>query len=75
MFLRDEALSFQVMKQIIKKNDMHILLNTETAVLKKNFYTLDRLISIILPDLHSHLKDENVNSSFYSSSFFITLFT
>jgi len=54
---------------------MHLLFNTETAKLKTSFYTLDRLISILVPDLHTHSKDENVNSSFYASSFFITLFT
>lgn len=63
------------MKQVIKKYEMSLLFNTETPKLKMSFYTLDRLISILLPDLHSHLKDENINSSFYSSSFFITLFT
>ena len=56
LLLRDEALSFHVMKQIIKLNDMHLLFNTETAKLKMSFYTLDRLISILLPDLHTHSK-------------------
>ena len=44
------------MKQVIKKYEMSLLFNTETPKLKMSFYTLDRLISIILPDLHSHLK-------------------
>jgi hypothetical protein len=35
---------------------MHLLFNTETQKLKMSFYTLDRLISILLPDLHTHLK-------------------
>lgn len=57
LIFRDEALTFQVMKCVIKKNDMHLLFNTEgTSKLKMSFYTLDRLISILLPDLHSHLK-------------------
>ena len=56
MFLKDEATTFQVMKQVIKKYEMSLLFNTETPKLKMSFYTLDRLISILLPDLHSHLK-------------------
>ena len=88
MMCKDEALSFQIMKEIIKKHDMSVLFNTETPMLKLSFYMLDRLISIQLPDLHSHFKvslraralilmsqEENVNSSFFSTSFFITLFT
>lgn len=71
------------MKALIAKFDMAVLFNTETPLLKLDFYILDRLISIFLPDLHHHFKvsapinqqEENVNSSFFSTSFFITLFT
>merc|ERR1712070_654253 len=44
-------------------------------MLKLMFYQLDRLISIQLPDLHDHFKDENISASLFSSSFFITVFT
>ena len=44
-------------------------------MLKLNFYQLDRLIAIILPDLHTHFKDESINSSYFSAPYFITLFT
>lgn len=44
-------------------------------MLKLNFYQFDRLIAILLPDLHMHFKDEQINSSYYSSPYFITLFT
>ena len=30
---------------------------------------------MMLPELHAHFKDENINSSYYSSAWFITLFT
>lgn len=54
---------------------MHEMFNTELPMLKLNFYQLDRLIAILIPDLHMHLKEEQINSSFYSSPYFITLFT
>ena len=44
-------------------------------MLKLMFYQLDRLIAINLPDLHNHFKEETINSSYYSSPFFITIFT
>ena len=75
LFLEDEALSFAVMRQVINLFELSTLFNTELPMLKLNFYRLDRLISILLPDLHSHLKEESVNSSYFSSSYFITLFT
>lgn len=53
---KSEPLAFTIMKEVIVKNDMATLFNTETPMLKLDFYTLDRLISICLPDLHSHFK-------------------
>lgn len=75
LFLQDEALSFAVLREIINQFELSTLFNTELPMLKLNFYRLDRLISILLPDLHEHFKDESVNSSYFSSSYFITLFT
>jgi hypothetical protein len=54
---------------------MENLFNDEIPMLKLMFYQLDRLISIMLPDLHDHFKDESISSSLFSSSFFITVFT
>jgi ecotropic viral integration site 5 protein len=51
------------------------LFNPELPRLKLFFYQLDRLTSIHLPQLHAHFKDEMVNSSYYSSPWFITIFT
>lgn len=56
LFLRDEALAFAVISKIITTFELSTLFNTELPMLKLNFYRLDRLISILLPDLHSHLK-------------------
>ena len=56
LFLQDEALSFAVLREIINQFDLSTLFNTELPMLKLNFYRLDRLISILLPDLHGHFK-------------------
>jgi hypothetical protein len=56
LFFRDEALAFAVMRDLIRKFNMTKLFNTELPMLKLNFYQLDRLISILLPDLHAHFK-------------------
>ena len=75
VFGKREDLAFAVMKAVISKFRMHELFNTELPMLKLNFYQLDRLIAILLPDLHMHFKDEQINSSYYSSPYFITIFT
>lgn len=56
LMLQDEALSFAIMRAVIKKFELSLLFNSETPKLKLNFYQLDRLISILLPDLHTHFK-------------------
>ena len=71
----DDSLAFAVMREVIERYAMTQLFNAQLPMLHLMFYQLDRLISIKLPDLHNHLKDEKVNSSYYSSPFFITLFT
>jgi hypothetical protein len=51
-----EPLAFAILKSVINKFRMHELFNTELPMLKLNFYQLDRLIAILLPDLHMHFK-------------------
>jgi hypothetical protein len=51
-----ESLAYAVMKEIIDKFNMGNLFNQELPLLKLNFYQLDRLISIVLSDLHTHFK-------------------
>ena len=70
-----ESLAYAVLKELIPRFQLACLFNTELPMLKLHFYQLDRLVAILLPDLHQHLKEETVNASYYSSSYFITLFT
>jgi ecotropic viral integration site 5 protein len=56
LMFQDEAISFQVMRQIIKRFNISLLFNSETPRLKLMFYQLDRLISILVPDVHAHFK-------------------
>lgn len=72
---KSESLAFAVMSEVIERYSMMNMFNTELPMLKLMFYQLDRLISIHLPDLHNHFKDERINSSYFSSPFFITIFT
>ena len=73
MFFKDEELAFKAFSGLIDKFGMHELFRDELPLLKMFFYKLDRLVSMYLPDLYSHFKDEWVQSSLYSASWFITL--
>ena len=75
MFFNDEKTAFRAFWGLIEKFKMTELFKDELPLLKLFFYKLDRLVSMYLPDLYSHFKDEWVNSSLYSASWFITLFS
>jgi len=51
------------------------LFNTDLPKLKLFFFQLDRLVSIVDESLHDHFIEEAVNSSYFASAWFITLFT
>lgn len=75
LVFRDEEKSFKALQEIIEVNDMAEMFNPSLPKLKLLFYQLDRLLNIYIPQLHTHFKDEMVNSSYYSSPWFITIFT
>jgi len=71
---RDEDLAFNFFVAIINKY-MKQLFENDLISLKTAFYQLDRLVGIFLPDLAKVFKREGVDASFFSASWFITIFT
>ncbi|EAR94523.2 TBC domain protein (macronuclear) [Tetrahymena thermophila SB210] len=51
------------------------LLTDNFEQLKVVFYQLERLLSIFLPELADHLKQQGVDSNYYATSWFITIFS
>ena len=72
--LQDEAVAFRCLVALIEKLNMSSLLVKNLPKLKLFFYQLDRLVGILLPELHQTFKEEMINSSHYSSPWFLTLF-
>ena len=75
MVLHDEETAFKALIQLVDRFSMAQLFNSDLPMLKLFFYQLDRLVSIFEPELHSHFKDEMINSSYFASAWFITIFT
>ena len=73
-YFKDEEHAFKSMLGLIQKFNLTELFNSNLPRLKLYFYVLDRLISIYLPDLHDHFKNEFITSSLFSSAWFITCF-
>lgn len=72
---KDEELAFKALQSLAAKQNMASLFNSDLPRLKLYFLQLDRLLAIVDIDLYNHFSDENLSSSYYSSAWFITLFT
>ena len=71
----DEKKTFDIMSFLISKTNYGKSFQNEFEMIKKYYYVFERLIQIYLPDLHNVLRKNNVDSSYYISPWFITLFT
>ena len=73
LFFKDEDITFKALIGLIENFKMTDLFKQDLPLLKQFFYKLDRLVSMCLPQLHTHFKNENITASLYSSGWFITL--
>ncbi|CAG9311919.1 unnamed protein product [Blepharisma stoltei] len=71
---QDEETTFWCLDEMIRNMKMEDLYSQDLPKLKYFFFSLDRLISLISPDTHLVFNSETINSSHYSSSWFITIF-
>ncbi len=72
---KNEEKTFNIFSAILNKTDYGNIIVDNFENMKKYFYVFERLISIYLPELNVVLKRNNINSNFYVSPWFITLFT
>lgn len=73
--VQDEPLSFKLLVSLIDKFQMKNLFISSLPKLKLFFYTLDRIIGLILPELHEKFKEISICAGHFSSPWFITLYS
>ena len=54
--VKNEEITFRLLTQLIKKNEMSLLFSDGTPLLRQFFYQLDKLIYIYIPNLSLHFK-------------------
>ena len=74
IIFKNEELAYRCFAQLLEKHSMNIFLDN-FSYLQGYFYILDRMISLYIPDLWEHFKEERVMPVFYCSGWFITMFT
>lgn len=71
---QDEATTFKAFVQLIKLFNLSGLYIQETPLLKRYLFQLNRLVSLLLPKLGEHLKNEDFGVTMYATTWFMTLF-
>ena len=72
---QSEEESFYIFLSLLFYTEYGDLFINDLENLKKYFYVFERLINIFLPELYFYFIQNNINVSFFVSSWFITLFT
>eukprot|EP00826_Nyctotherus_ovalis_P002590 TRINITY_DN10522_c0_g2_i2.p2 TRINITY_DN10522_c0_g2~~TRINITY_DN10522_c0_g2_i2.p2 ORF type:complete len:196 (+),score=73.02 TRINITY_DN10522_c0_g2_i2:571-1158(+) len=70
-----EAEAFTYMRAVIERYGMQRFYIKDMPLLKEYFYKLDRLLSMTYPGMSNFLRIEGVNTNFYASSWFMTVFS
>ena len=71
----NEEESFYLFLSLLISTEYGRLFEKDLEKLKKYFYVFDRLICILLPELHYHFQENNIDVSYFLSPWLITLFT
>ena len=75
LLFRDEGLSFKCLIGLVKKFNMGPIFEVGVPKLRCMLYQLDQLIEIRLPNVHKVFKLEGVSSGYFSSPWFLTIFS
>ena len=70
----NEEESFYIMLGLLY-SDFKIIFQNDLDRLTIFFYVLEKLIYLKIPEIYEHLKLYKIDTNFFSSSYFITLFT
>lgn len=73
--VKNEEETFFLMYGLFENTDFSQIFVDDLIKLKQYFYAFDRLIGLFLPELHYYFKSNSVLVNYFSSSWFITLFT
>lgn len=74
-FIKDEEESFYLMLGLFINTNYCEIFNNDLYKLKHYFLILDKVISLKEPEVQTYLINTGINSSYYASSWIITLFT
>ena len=72
---QDEERTFYIFLSLYENTDFKLIFTEDLLKLKQFFYIFDRLLILYTPEINSYFYHNGLGSSFYCSSWFMTLFT
>lgn len=75
MLFKDEELSFKCLIGLVKKFSMSPIFEIGVPKLRCMLYQLDQLLEIRLPTIQKVFKQEGVSAGYFSSPWFLTIFS
>ena len=74
LMIMDEELAYKAFNNLMV-NRMKLVFINSFDNLKQLFYSIDKLMQIFLPALSEHFKELKIDTHYFATSWFITLFT
>ena len=71
----DEEEAFYIFMSFLKNSKYRTLFENDLEKMNCLFYQFERLLSLYLPEIHLFFKASSINSGYFISPWFITLFT
>ncbi len=71
----NEEEAFFMLIGLLTNTEYGTLFTDNLFKLKQFFYVIDRLIQLYMPELHVYFKNNSIMVSFFSSAWFITIFS
>ena len=71
----NEEEAFYFLIGLLKNTEYGIIFQDNLFKLKQFFYVFDRLLALYMPELHIYMKNNSVIVSYFTSPWFITLFS
>ena len=71
----NEEETFYLYISILLNSEFCILIDNDLQKLNSFFYSFERILNLMFPEMYNFFMNNNINAGYYLSSWFITLFT
>ncbi|KAM3136679.1 hypothetical protein pb186bvf_011315 [Paramecium bursaria] len=71
---QDEEVAYEIFNSVMR-NSFEYYFKQDFEMMKQVFYTHNRILSIFMPQLYHHFKQQKIDPSYYITSWFMTVYS